>query len=101
MLAHNVYFTLKDTSSEAIDKLVRSCHEHLSGHVGTVFFAAGTLVEDLARPVNDRDFHVALHVIFSTREAHDAYQIDERHVKFIERNKDNWAQVRVFDSDVQ
>ena len=101
MLAHMVYFTLTDSSPEAIDKLVRSCHEHLSGHVGTVFFAAGTLVEDLQRPVNDRDFHVALHVVFSTREAHDAYQRDERHLQFIEQNKDNWAQVRVFDSYVE
>lgn len=101
MLAHMVYFTLEDASSEAVDKLVRSCHEHLSGHEGTVFFAAGTLVEDLARPVNVCDFHVALHVVFNSRAAHDAYQQHERHLKFIEQNKDNWSQVRVFDSYVE
>ncbi|MEQ8791678.1 MAG: Dabb family protein [Pirellulaceae bacterium] len=101
MLAHMVYFTLKDASSAAIDKLVRSCHENLSGHDGTVFFAAGTLVEDLQRPVNVRDFHVALHVVFTNREAHDAYQTHERHLQFIEQNKENWAQVRVYDSYVE
>jgi len=100
MLAHMVYFTLKDKSTEAIDALVASCREYLTGHPGTVFFAAGTLTPDLQREVNDRDFDVALHVVFATREDHDRYQQDERHLQFIEANKANWERVRVFDSDV-
>ena len=98
LLAHMVYFTLKDKSPEARDRLVASCHEHLTGHPGTVFFAAGTLVEDLTREVNDREFDVALHVVFSSRAAHDQYQQADRHLKFIAENKESWARVRVFDS---
>ena len=30
--------------------------------------------------------------------AHDAYQDDATHNKFIDENKPNWAAVRVFDS---
>lgn len=100
MLAHMVYFTLKNKSAEAIDALVASCKEYLTGHPGTVFFAAGTLTPDLQRDVNDRDFDVALHVVFATREDHDRYQQDKRHLQFIEANKSNWEKVRVFDSDV-
>jgi hypothetical protein len=55
-------------------------------------------VPDLARPVNDRGFHVALHVIFDGKPAHDAYQTAPAHLKFIEENRQNWQQVRVFDS---
>ena len=37
----------------------------------------------------------------ATRTAHDAYQVAPRHIQFIEENKANWAQVRVFDADVE
>ena len=100
MLAHNVFFTLADDSEAAQQKLVEACRHYLAGHEGVVFFAAGTLVPDLARPVNDLGFHVALHVVFADRAAHDAYQTSPRHQQFIAENKDNWKQVRVFDSYV-
>jgi hypothetical protein len=98
MLAHIVYFTLKNPSDASIQALVDACQEHLGGHPGTLYFSVGRLVEDLARPVNDRDFHVGLHVIFDGREAHDVYQTSPRHVKFIDENKESWQQVRVFDT---
>lgn len=101
MLSHMVYFTLKDSSSEACERLVNQCHDHLKGHDGEAFFAAGTLVDDLSREVNDRDFHVSLHVVFADRAAHDVYQTHARHIAFIEGNKANWSQVRVFDSYVR
>ncbi len=99
-LAHIVYFTLADSSAQKIQELVSACHKYLSNHPGTVYFSVGTLNPDLSRPVNDRDYHVALHVVFDSRDAHDAYQIASRHIQFIEENKSNWAKVRVFDSDI-
>jgi hypothetical protein len=100
MLAHNVYFTLKDRSPAAKQKLVAACKKYLNGHPGTVFFAAGTLAEALDRPVNVRDFDVALHIVFTNQAAQDAYQAAPRHQEFIAEGKDNWATVRVFDSVV-
>ena len=100
LFAHNVYFSLKDDSETAKKRLVAACKTYLSKHPGTVFFAAGTLAEECDRPVNDRDFDVGLHVVFTNRDAHDEYQQAAQHRKFIEENKDNWKQVRVFDSHV-
>jgi len=100
MLAHAVYFSLEDNSDIAKQQLVAACHKFLSGHAGTVFYAAGSLEPDLARPVNDHDFDVSLYVVFADRAAHDAYQQDARHLQFIEENKANWKRVRVFDSKV-
>lgn len=100
MLAHNVFFSLTDASDSKIDELIAACHKYLSGHPGTSFYAAGRLCQDLAREVNDREFDVALHVIFETRADHDRYQEAERHLQFIEENRSNWAKVRVFDSEV-
>jgi len=98
-LAHMVYFTLKDRSPAAIDHLIAACHKYLNDHPGTVYFSVGRLA-DLSRPVNDRRFDVALHVVFENRQAHDAYQVAPRHEQFIAEAKPNWAEVRVFDSDL-
>lgn len=100
MLGHMVYFTLKDNSQAAIDAMIAACKKYLSGHPGTVLFAAGTRVPDLLRDVNDREFDIALQVVFESRQAHDQYQVHERHRQFIEENRGNWAKVRVFDADV-
>lgn len=101
MLAHNVFFTLHDDSHEAAETLVAACRKYLKDHPGVVFFAAGRLADELQRPVNDLDFHVALHVVFDGREAHDQYQQAAAHLQFIEEQKHNWKQVRVFDSHVE
>ncbi len=101
MLSHDVYFTLKDHSEAVRRTLVDACKNYLTGHPGTAFFACGTLEPELSREVNDRDFDVALHVVFESREAHDNYQVDPRHLRFIEENKEGWAKVRVFDSIVE
>ena len=100
MLSHMVYFTLKDRNAAAAQKLVESCNQYLAGHPGTVFFAAGTVVPDLTRAVNQTDFDVALNVVFDTREAHDAYQQAPRHLQFVKENKETWERVRVFDAYV-
>ena len=101
MLSHDVFFTLKDKSEAARSRLVAACEKYLKGHPGEVFFAAGTLAGDLAREVNDRDFDVALHIVFRTRADHDRYQSHGRHKKFVEENQAAWARVRVFDSYVK
>ncbi|PQO42094.1 Dabb family protein [Blastopirellula marina] len=99
-IAHNVYFTLKDKSPEAQQKLVEACQKYLNGHPGCVFFAAGILTDELDRPVNDREFQVALHVVFDSLESQNAYQVAPKHLQFIEENKEGWEKVRVFDSTV-
>lgn len=100
MLSHMVYFTLKDSSEAAQQTLVDACQKYLKNHDGVTFFAAGKLASEFERPVNVRDFHVALHVIFDTKESHDTYQVSEDHLTFIAEGKENWEQVRVFDAYV-
>ncbi len=97
-LAHNVFFKLKDSSTANVAELVAACKKYLNVQAGIVFFAAGTLCGDLDREVNVRDWDVGLHIVFVDKAAHDAYQIDATHEKFVEENKPNWAAVRVFDS---
>ena len=71
-LAHMVFFTLKEDTAAAKQKLVAACKKYLSGHTGTVYFSSGVIAQDLQRDVNDRDFHVSLHLVFRDKAAHDA-----------------------------
>ena len=98
VLCHLVFFTLTDNSPTAVAKLVEACNKYLSDHPGTVRFDVGTRILDLQRPVNDQEFDVSLQIVFQTRADHDRYQKSEKHVTFIEENKGNWKQSRVFDS---
>jgi hypothetical protein len=100
MLSHDVYFTLQHDSDEAKEKLLAGCKKYLAPHPGVVWFAAGVLVKDHQREVNDRDFDVALHMVFKDKESHDKYQDTDNHHKFIEEFQENWKAVRVFDSFV-
>ena len=50
---------MKHDSGEAKENLLAGCREYLADHPGIVWVAAGILVEDHQRDVNDRDFDVA------------------------------------------
>ncbi len=69
-------------------------------HDGMVVFSAGTRADGYNRDVNDVQFDVSLHIIFSDSKKHDAYQAAPRHVEFANRNRPLWKSVRVFDSTV-
>ena len=99
MFVHSVYFTLKDSSAEKCRALVAECDRWLKGHGGLVFYDAGVRAEAYARPSNDKEFHVALLLVFETAAWHDAYQVSEKHKAFVAANNPNWAQIRVFDSE--
>ena len=100
-LAHNVFFTLKDNSPEAVAALVAACHKYLTVQPGVDSFACGTVCKELDREVNLLDWEVGIHMIFADKAAHDAYQVDATHNVFIAEQKANWSAVRVFDSLVK
>jgi hypothetical protein len=100
-LAHNVFFTLKDTSEKAVETLIEECYTYLKDHPGVIYFSAGRRVAEFNREVNVTDFQVGLHVFFSNKSCHDQYQVAEMHKIFLDRNKANWAKVVVFDTYVR
>ena len=98
MIAHNVYFTLNDNSVAAVQTLLAACRQYLVDHAGIVSFACGILAVDHARAVNDRDWDVGLHIVFTDKAAHDQYQDAPRHHQFVAESKPNWKRARVFDT---
>jgi len=100
MIAHNVYFALHDNAESPVQSMIDDCYVELSHLPGIVFFAAGTC-SDIARSSSDRDYDVALHVVFRDRAALDAYSTAPKHVGFIDKHSGNWKRIRVFDSCVR
>jgi hypothetical protein len=101
MFSHNVFFSLKDRSEKAKTELIDGCKKFLTGHPGTVFFCVGTLADDIAWEVSDRNFDVALQIIFESKAAHDVYQESPRHEEFFELLGGNWENLRSFDAYVE
>ena len=97
---HNVFFKLHDGSPDQIQKLIKDCYTYLAPQEGVEFFSAGARSKDYKRDVNDLEFDVALTILFRNSQVHDAYQVDAKHNEFVDRNKDNWAGARVFDSAI-
>lgn len=99
LVVHNVYFSLNDPSMAAKEALLAACRKYLAPQPGITFFGCGTLA-DLAGPLNDRDYDVALHIAFQSKADLEKYDVSDAHKQFIEENKANWKKVRVFDSEV-
>ena len=97
-LTHCVFFSLKDNSAENCQALVDDCYRLLTRPDGLISLHAGVRDPELARPVNDQTFDVALVTVFENRAAHDAYQTHPDHVEFLSSNKESWSAVRVFDA---
>ena len=97
-IGHMVYFKLKDSTPEGRAKLVAACDKYLADHAGVLFYSAGPISDELKNPFGDRDWDVALHLVFENKAAHDQYDAHPDHQTFIAENKDAWSKVKVFDS---
>lgn len=98
MLVHSVFFWLKrdlDAAQRAafsagVDSLAAiECAEAV--YIGT---PAAT-----ARPVIDRTYDIGLTVVLKDMAAHDAYQVDPIHLKFVESYGSYWERVVIYDVD--
>ena len=97
MLAHQVLFSLHDNSPKARQAFIKACQELLREQSTAVYTAVGELADDIAWSVSDRDFDVALVIVFRDKAAHDAYQDSPPHVRFMERHEADWKSIRAID----
>jgi hypothetical protein len=100
-LSHMVYFSLAESTPENRAKLVAGCKKYLDGHEGVVHFSVGVNAPEYNREVNDRDYDVALNLVFASAKDQDNYQVAPRHLEFIKECKPLWKKVRVFDSHIE
>jgi hypothetical protein len=99
-MGHMVFFKLTDSSPKSRAHFAGLCHKYLAKIPGITYFSVGGLADDLNRDVNDKDFDIALHVVFKDRAAYEVYATHPDHLKLIELGAPLWTKVRVFDSDL-
>lgn len=98
MFIHTVFFYLKaGTPASAREQLITDCRDLLAAIPTVRQLHAGIPAKGVPRDVVDNTYGVGLTVLFDDARGHDAYQPHPLHTKFIERNKQWWEKVRVFD----
>ncbi len=98
-LVHTVLFWLHNPDNEkerktfenGVNNLLNNCKSITSSHFGVP-------AKTEKRSVIDTSYTYCIVVTFESIEAHDKYQVDPIHKKFIAENKDLWSKVLIYDS---
>ncbi|MCC5931093.1 MAG: Dabb family protein [Cyclobacteriaceae bacterium] len=100
MLQHNVYFYLKpEVTAAQNQEFVKGLRELIS--ISSIHHAEiGRPGATEKREVVDHSFAYSIFTWFSTLEDHEVYQNHPDHKLFIEKYKDLWASVKVYDSEI-
>ncbi|QDU42870.1 Stress responsive A/B Barrel Domain protein [Symmachiella dynata] len=96
--AHIVFFSLPDRSPSVRQRFIDMCVKYLANHPGQVHFSVADRDVEMTRPVSDRDFDIAMHMIFKDKASYDQYAEDGRHEEFITVAGSISNHRRVFDS---
>jgi hypothetical protein len=99
MLFHCVYFWLKPELTPAQRADFRRGVETLAGIKSVAKVSVGVPAPTEKRPVIDHSYDVALIVQCHGVASQDAYQIDPIHLAFVEKFKEFWTRVQIYDSE--
>ena len=99
MLVHTVLFWAKPGLTPAELAELRRGIESLGTIKSTEKVYVGTPAGVPDRPVIDKSFTFGLTVICKDVAAHNAYQVDPIHLAFIERCKQYWVRVQIYDAE--
>ena len=96
MMVHNVFFWLRnDLTSAQVKEFVAGITMLATLPSVRHGFTGRPSATD--RPIIDRTYDYGLTVVFDDLAGHDAYQIHPDHLVFLEKNKDKWATVKIYD----
>ncbi|GAA4278880.1 Dabb family protein [Aquimarina mytili] len=96
---HTVLFWLNNpdnlmdrkTFEDGVSTLFKECQFITSSHIGIP-------ADTATRPIVDDSYTYCVVLTFKSKEAHDNYQVDPIHKKFVEENKNLWNKIVVYDS---
>jgi len=99
---HTVFFTMApDSSDTQIQGFVHDCHEMLKRVPTVTKFEAGRRDTLSTREFNEVEFDVGLVVRFEDKAGLDGYIDDPAHVELVEKYKDAWTRILVYDFIVE
>lgn len=98
MLVHTVFFWLKRELDPAQRAAFRAGVDSLCGIECAEAVYVGTPAATF-RPVIDRTYDISLTVVLKDLEAHDSYQVDPIHTKFVDDFGTCWERALIYDAD--
>lgn len=93
-ITHVVLVQLKDPTR--IAELIADCDRALPGIEGVAGYSCGVPL-DMGRSNVTKDYDVGIYVGFATPESYRAYVDHPRHLSLVERWRDGWKAVRIYD----
>lgn len=100
MLVHTVLFWLKEDLNDAQRTEFRDALETLKQIKSADAVYIGNPAATKPRPgVIEDTYDFCLTIVFKDLAAHDTYQVDPAHKKFIQTYSSLWKQVRIYDAD--
>jgi hypothetical protein len=84
MFSHIVIFWTDPNNSSAADELISGANKLLKTIPDVTQLQAGKMSPS-HRPVVEQSYQVALNLIFTSKQAEQAYQIHPQHVEFVEQ----------------
>lgn len=97
MFVHTVFFWLNNPDSDDDRNALRAGLESLKSieHMQAAY--VGTPAET-RRPVIDHSYDFSITFVFADKAAHDAYQVDPAHQKFVDDCARYWERVKIYDA---
>ena len=99
MLVHNVYFWLKEGLSDDEKAQFRAGVQTLAEIQSTTHVFIGAPAKTESRPIIDQSYDLGLTGVLQDIAAHDEYQVDPIHLKFIENCAHLWDRVQIYDAE--
>ncbi len=98
MLVHTVFFWLRKDLSDAQVAAFKAALESLKSIESAEAVYTGSPAPTPERPVIDASYDYCLTVLLKDLAAHDRYQADPLHQRFLEENRALWDAVRIYDA---
>ena len=96
MFSHIVVFWTDSAQPDSTESLLAGANLYLKDIPGVILFHAG-LMSPSPRPVVEQSYQVALNVVFESKAAEQAYQVHPKHLEFIEKCRQFWTKVLIYD----
>lgn len=97
-MIHTVYFWLQPGLDEAERADFVRAAKALAAAPTVLQCYVGAPADTPEREVTDHSFDYSLHLLFADVAAHNAYQVDPVHLRFVNEQADKFAEVRVLDT---
>lgn len=92
-----IFYIKKDAPDDAASQVIRDCHDLLEGIPSVRKLWAGRPAKKATPKVAVTDYQVGLMITFDNAKGLESYLVHPMHLEFVDRHKDSFEKVLVYD----